>query len=139
MTQWFGQANEARASGLLTRLADWWSARSELSAMPPEDVHRIAHDIGIGADDLRALAARGPGAADLLYERMAVMGLSRADVDRLAPGLMRDLETCCSCCSHKEQCGKELAVEPEAPGWMTYCANMTALLSLETAKGRAMI
>jgi hypothetical protein len=139
MTQWFGQANEARASGLLTRLADWWSARSELSAMPPEDVHRIAHDIGIGADDLRALAARGPGAADLLYERMAVMGLSRADVDRLAPGLMRDLETTCSCCCHKEQCGKELAVEPEAPGWMTYCANMTALLSVESAKGRAMI
>ena len=139
MTQWFGQAKETRGSGLLTRLADWWSTRSELSALPPEDVQRIAADVGIGSDDLRALSAQGSGAADLLYQRLAEMGLSRADVERLAPGLMRDLEVSCSCCGHKDQCRKELALEPQAPGWMTYCANMTALLSVESAKGRAMI
>jgi len=139
MTQWLGQSKQTHATGLLTRLADWWSRRSELSALPPEDVQRIAHDIGIGADDLRLLAIRGPGAADLLYERMAALGLSRADVERLAPGLMRDLESSCSCCCHKAQCRSELALEPQAPGWMAYCANVAALLSVEGAKGRAMI
>jgi hypothetical protein len=139
MTERNGQDRQAQASGLLVRLADWWRRRTELAALSPEEVDRMAHDVGFTADDLRMLAARGPGAADLLYERMAALGLARSDVERLAPGLMRDLEASCSCCGNKEQCERDLSHNPEDSKWSGYCPNATSLESIQRTKGRALI
>jgi hypothetical protein len=133
------QDQHVQASGLLARVADWWRRRGELAALPPEEVERMAHDAGLTAGDLRALAARGSGAADLLYERMAVLGLAREDVQRLAPGLMRDLEASCSCCGNKEQCERDLSHHPEDGKWSSYCPNATSLESVQRTKGRALI
>jgi hypothetical protein len=139
MTKRRTQDRQGQASGLLAQLADWWRRRSELAALPPGEVERMAHDAGLTADDLRALVARGPGAADLLYERMAVLGLARADVERLAPGLMRDLEASCSCCGNKQQCERDLSHHPEDGKWSSYCPNATSLESVQRTKGRALI
>ena len=67
------------------------------------------------ADDLRDLAARGPDAAHLLYERMRALGITADDVERTAQGLMRDLERTCACCNDKGTCGRDLANRPGRP------------------------
>ncbi len=131
--------SSTNAESFLSRLAAWFQAPGELAALPREEVERIAHDIGMSAAELREVAARGPGGADLLHERLAAMGLSRADVDRVAFGLMRDLERDCACCGSKDECAHDLREQPDSPGWTGYCANAATLESIRRTKGRAPI
>ena len=102
----------AAARHLLARVREWWGRRSELDTMHPDDLARLARDLGMTGPELRDLAARGPEASHLLYERMHALGLAKADVERLAPGLMRDLERTCACCNEKGVCERDLGGTP---------------------------
>jgi hypothetical protein len=121
---------------LLGRVHDWWRTSGELGSLDRHELDRIAHDLGMTSDDLQDLAARGPDAAHLLYERMRVLGLSKDDVERAAQGLMRDLERTCSCCAVKGECEQDLASRPGDPEWQRYCPNAVSLESLAKLKGR---
>ncbi|HEY5829065.1 MAG: hypothetical protein ACAH24_12495 [Hyphomicrobiaceae bacterium] len=124
------------ADRFLARLRDWWQARDELGGLDRHELERLAGEFGMSARDLEDLAAHGPGAADLLYERMHALGITRDDAERLARGLMRDLERTCSCCADKGVCRKDLAAHPEDPAWKTYCPNAISLESVQATKGR---
>jgi uncharacterized protein YjiS (DUF1127 family) len=124
--------------GLLARFASWFRG-SELDRLDADDVERMAADIGLTGCELRDLAAKGPNGIDLLYDRMAVLGLTRADVERIAFGLAPDLEKDCACCSSKDVCAKDLVEHPAAPGWMSYCANAPSLVAAARMKGRVPI
>jgi hypothetical protein len=134
MTLWDRQTEEP---GLISRLAAWLQGGGELSRLNADEVDRMARDMGLPADQLHALAAEGPGDAALLHRRLAALGLTTADAERVAFGLTRALETDCACCSSKEQCRSDLDAQPEAPGWMAYCANATTLAAIAGCKGRA--
>jgi hypothetical protein len=67
---------------------------------------------------------------------MRALGITRADAERAARGLMRDLERTCSCCTDKSVCKKDLAVHPQDPGWKAYCPNAVSLESVQAMKGR---
>jgi hypothetical protein len=124
---------------LLSRLWDWWRRRSDLDTMDPEELERIARDLGMTGPELRDLAARGPGAAHLLHERMQVLGLTSVDVQRVAEGLMRDMERTCSCCDEKGVCERDLAARPDDPSWSGYCPNAVALTAVKVAKSRSSV
>ena len=66
---------------------------------------------------LKDLAARGPDAANLLYERMRELGISKAQVDGAAEGALRDLQRTCACCNEKSTCESDLATRPNDPVW----------------------
>jgi hypothetical protein len=132
-----GQASSA-VHRLMARIAEWWR-RDDISGLPADEVDRVAHDLAMAPDMLREIAAKGPGAADLLYERMAALGVYRADVDRIAVGLMRDLERDCACCADKAACAEDLANRPHDPRWTGYCPNAATLQALERTRGRALI
>ena len=119
---------------LLARLREWWQHCSELDTMDQEELARIAKDLGTTGQELKVLAARGHDAADLLHERMRVLGLSRADVDRVVHGLMRDMERTCICCDQKRVCRKDLAARPENGAWGGYCPNAVALTGAKIVK-----
>jgi hypothetical protein len=76
---------------LLGRVRDWWRAQNELAGINPSELDRVAGELGMSAGALKGLVARGPDAANLLYERMRALGISRNDVDAAANGFMRDL------------------------------------------------
>lgn len=126
----------AIADRLLDRWRDWQRSREELGSLDHQELERLAGEFGMSARDLEDLSARGPGAADLLYERMQALGITRADADRMAQGLLRELERTCSCCSDKSSCRKDLARRPEDPAWKAYCPNAISLESIQAAKGR---
>jgi uncharacterized protein YjiS (DUF1127 family) len=124
------------ADRFLERWRDWRRSREELGSLDRQELERLAGEFGMSARDLEDLSARGPGAADLLYERMQALGITRADVDRMAQGLLRDLEKTCSCCCDKPLCRKDLAMSPEDPAWKAYCPNALSLESIEATKRR---
>jgi uncharacterized protein YjiS (DUF1127 family) len=124
------------ADRLLARWRDWRRAREELSGLDRHELERLAGEFGMSARDLEDLSVRGPGAADLLYERMQALGISRLDVDRIAQGLMRDLKKTCSCCGDKSSCRKDLATRPENPEWKGYCPNAISLESIQATTRR---
>ena len=89
---------------LLGRVRDWWQRQEELCALDDKEIGRVAADLRISTNTLRDLVARGPDAADLLYERMRALGITKADVDRAAEGVMRDLQRTCAVCREKGVC-----------------------------------
>ena len=125
--------------GFFTQLFARWREQRELSQLPEGEVGRIAHELGMSGEELAAIAAKGPHAADLLYERMHALGISRADVDRLGWGVIRDLEKSCACCGDKSQCKRDLGAHPDDPVWKDYCPNATALDAISRTKGRGLV
>jgi len=122
---------------LLGRVRDWWRRQEKLNALDNKEMGRVAADLHISTDTLRDLVARGPEAANLLYERMQALGISKADVDRAAQGVMRDLQRTCACCNEKGVCEKDLADRPDDPVWKSYCPNAVTLESLSELKARS--
>ncbi len=127
------QRRSVRALSYLSRLRQWWGRRRELDTIDQCELERIAGDLGMRAPELKELAARGPHAADQLHERMRLLGLTRADVERLAHGLMWDLERTCARCSQKGTCQRDLATHPQDPAWGGYCPNAAALTAVKSA------
>jgi hypothetical protein len=122
---------------LLGRVRDWWRRQEELRALDDHEIERVAADLSISTSALRDLVARGPDAAHLLYDRMRALGISEADVQRAADGVMRDLQRTCAVCREKEVCEWDLRERPDDPGWKTYCPNAVTLESLTKLKVRA--
>jgi hypothetical protein len=129
----------APAEGIIARWRTWWRQNQELANLPRDELQRLASDFGMASRDLEDLVAKGPHAADLLHERLAALGLTRSDVERIASGLVRDLERTCACCGDKTECRKDLAAQPDDPAWKEYCPNATSLEAIMRSKGRALV
>ena len=104
--------------------------RSELDLLDGSELERMAHDAGMSAPELRALAARGPHAADLLPERMAAAGLDPAALEGADAATFRDLQRLCSTCASKGECARDLASPLTAEALPDYCVNRDTLLAL---------
>ena len=128
--------NRTAVESLLVHMRDWWQGRDSLAGLDAAEFENIARDLGISTDDLRTLAAHGPGAADQLIDRMAALGITKEDVERTASGLMHDLQRTCSSCVEKGVCARDLADNSLDPGWKHYCPNADTLRSIEKTKGR---
>jgi hypothetical protein len=118
---------------LLVRLA---GGRDDLNSLTRAERDRIASDLGLNSQDLTAIEAKGSGASRLLFERLQSLGLSGADVERLASGLLRDFERTCSCCSDKGVCASDLKNDASSKEWHAYCPNAEAIGAVAAAKGR---
>jgi hypothetical protein len=88
----------------------------------------------MSAGTLEELVTRGPDAAAHLYERLAALGLSKADVERAAQGVLRDLQRTCSCCNEKGRCEKDLRDNSDSALWRDYCPNSVTLDALVRLK-----
>jgi hypothetical protein len=115
----------------MSRLREWWSRRDELATIDRCELQRIAGDLGMSADELKELAARGPHAADELRERVHLLGITTTDVERVAHGLTWDLQRVCAHCNQKEKCRTDLARGPNVTSWAGYCPNASALTAIK--------
>jgi hypothetical protein len=108
-------------------------ASMELETLAVQELDRLAQDVGVDRATLRALAARGPHAADLLPARLASLGLDPERIAYRDPGVSRDLERVCAFCDYKHRCAADLG----ASGVPAYCPNADTLrvLLVETGEG----
>lgn len=117
-------------AGWINKYRNTTTAAGEFGECSPEDVRQIAKDLGVPANELRALTAKGPGAADLLLKMLTAL---RVDPDALAkadPAVMRDLQRLCITCSQKGRCQHELAEGTAAGHFREFCPNAFTLDAL---------
>ena len=124
-------------AAVLQRALDWWhGARSlwaradHIERMTPDEIARMAGDIGISSEEFVRVVAQPGGSADLLHRRLEALDLEAADIVRLSPLLLADLERTCACCADRERCAADMAEDPGAPGWESYCPNSGTLKTL---------
>jgi len=103
------------------------TSANEVARLEPQELACIARDLGVSADELRALAAQDKSAADLLLRRIETL---RLDPTQINSAVMRDLQRCCSKCTNKVLCVHELEDKPRDAMWPKYCPNEQTLAAL---------
>lgn len=126
----------ANLQRLVHGLRERWRERGELAALNEAELDRLAADLRLVSSDLNQLVDLGPDTTELLYGRLDALSITRADVERMVPGLARDLERTCACCDRKKVCARDLEVRPEALEWKDYCPNEIAITSVGKCRGR---
>lgn len=106
--------------------------RQRLFACDSDEIARIAHDVGLSSQELRHMAALGPDAAKLLFERVAALHLDAEALAEREPSTMRDLQRLCSSCAVKKRCQLDLVLIPDDPDWRQYCPNADTLDALQS-------
>jgi hypothetical protein len=128
------------AAHLLARLRGLWSDYDELKRLNGRELERIAADFGMSTRefkklvDFKEIVTHGPHAADLLYQRMTALGITRSDVERISQDWMRKLQENCKFCYEKGACEKHLANRSDDPSWQDYCPNAKRLEAVRRRK-----
>jgi hypothetical protein len=119
-------------------VAQWWrkwtAARANVASLNccgSDERDRIAHDVGVTASELRALAGKWPESANLLLnERLAALNLDRTEIRRTEAQVLNDLQRVCTLCTSERACKHDLARSPDDPVWREYCPNVVTLDAL---------
>ena len=112
---------------------EWLKHRRELREMREMDAAnfgQIASELRMTSADLEALVRQGPHAADELPKMLTALGIDQDALARTQPLMLRDMERVCALCSHKRQCGRDLAAGTAAAHYKEYCANAPTIGSL---------
>lgn len=102
-----------------------------------EEVEQIAKDLSISAGDLRAIASKGPGAADQLQKMLVALEVDPDTLMKGDPATMRDLQRLCAACTHKRRCQHELAEGTAAAHFHEFCPNAFTLDAIFREKAAA--
>jgi hypothetical protein len=131
------QAKHPTVDFVLDAIAGWVNKYRHVSGLQnefghcsPDDVRQIAKDLGVPAGELRALAAKGPGAADLLEKMLVALRVDPEALAKSNPAVMRDLQRLCVACSQKGRCQHELAKGTAAEHFREFCPNAFTLDAL---------
>jgi hypothetical protein len=128
---------------VLNAIADWVSKyrnaiglNNELRQCSPDEVMQIANDLGVPANQLRELASKGPGAADLIQKLLVALNVDPKAIAMSNPLVMRDLQRLCITCGDKKRCAHELAKGTAAEHFREFCPNALTLDALFAQKNQ---
>jgi hypothetical protein len=108
----------------------------ELAGCPPNELHRVAQDVGLSASELRAIGEARAGPGELLPRRLQLLGLDREFVRSAQTVAYWDMERTCAICKVWRLCARDL-VKGDAQGGMdTYCLNAEAIDALTVDQTR---
>ena len=134
--QMFAPLQERQSRSPLQSMLDWCRTRikavseSAFGSCSETEIERMAGDMRTCASELRALARRGPNAADLLLFRMAALDLDPKEVARMEPAAFRDLQRVCILCKYHRRCASDFAHGAPVTAWEHYCPNTGTLAAL---------
>jgi hypothetical protein len=140
MTEPIGMRHYPVVEAVIGMFADWLHHRRDTDRIcdcGSEEFEHIAHDLGVSANDLHELVQSGPHSADELPKMMAALNLDLADIRRIEPLVVRDMERVCGLCNHKNRCHHELAAGSAAANHREFCNNAETLDSLIKLRERA--
>ncbi len=122
---------------IFSTVLDWWQeARQrwtrlhELDQFSPAEIEHLAADVGLDRTDFLQIARQPNGGALLIEKRLSALHLDPEDIRKLSPLLLRDLQRTCAMCSEKSRCADDMASDPLAAGWESYCPNSGTLRTL---------
>ena len=118
---------------LTQTFCDWLKHRQELNELGQlsrVEFDRVASDLQISPSDLTELVNQGPHAADELPKLLGALGIDTADLARVEPMVLHDMERVCSLCNHKRECDHDLEVGTSAGHFQGYCPNAPTIAGL---------
>jgi hypothetical protein len=135
--QMFALAQGKRDQSPLQTLRAWCKAwfkgdsESDFGCCSEAEIERMARDVRMSVSELRALAKKGPEAADLLLRRMAALDLDPKEVALLEPAAFRDMQRVCTMCKSHRRCAWDFARRAPVSTWERYCPNTSTLEALD--------
>jgi hypothetical protein len=108
---------------------------NELAACPPQELNRIAADVGLSGNELHQICRRDHGASELLPQRLQLLAIDPEFVRRDAPTLFRDLARVCASCRDSRRCARDLAHGNVQAGMTSYCPNGPSIDLLTVSRG----
>ena len=134
-----GKQSQTPLQSLLAWCRAWFKGGPDLDfgCCGEAEIERMARDIRMSASELRAVARKGPKAADLLQRRMAALDLDPKEVSWLEPAALRDLQRVCTMCKSHRRCAWDFARKASLSSWERYCPNTSTLEALNAMPWRA--
>ena len=127
----------------LKAIADWVSnyrnaigIKNEFSMCGPDEVMRMAKDIGVTPSQLQELVRKGPDSAKLLKSMLIALHVDPKIIAGMDPLVMRELNLLCITCSNKKRCQHELAKGTATEHFHEFCPNAVSLAELLDQKGQ---
>ena len=120
---------------LTQTFCDWLNHRrelNELAQLSTAEFGRVASDLQISPADLTELVNQGPHAADELPKLLAALGIDAAQLARVEPMALHDMERVCALCHQKGECDRDLAAGTSAEHYEEYCLNAPTIAGLRT-------
>jgi len=125
-------------------IADWVTyyrnaigSNNELGRCGPDEVMRMAKDIGVTPSQLHELVRKGPGSADLLQAMLVALHVDPKVIADSDPLVMRELKWLCITCSNKKRCEHELARGTATKHFHEFCPNAMSLDELLDQRGQS--
>jgi hypothetical protein len=101
---------------ILSKLHSTWRrvvlycrSMAELGGCPPNELHRVAKDVGLSEGDLSSLACSHPGPSELMPTRLQALGLDPEFVKYARTATYREMERVCGTCKAWRRCAGDLA------------------------------
>ena len=129
---------------VLTAMADWVSKyryaigcfHNESGICGPDEVMRMAKEIGVTPSQLHELVTEGPSTASLLKTMLVALRVDPKILADLDPLIWRELQWLCITCSNKKRCEHELAKGTATEHFREFCPNAVSLDALSDQKGQ---
>jgi len=109
---------------------------NEFDMCGPDEVMRMAKDIGVTSSQLQELARNGADSANLLKRMLVALHVDPKVIADMDPLVMREMKWLCITCSNKRQCEHELAMGTAAEHFQKYCPNAVSIDELLNQKSQ---
>jgi len=110
--------------------------KDEFGMCGPDEVMRMAKDIGVTSSQLRELVRKGPDSAKLLKGLLAALHVDPKIIADMDPLVMREMQWLCVTCNNKKRCQHELAKGTATEHFHEYCPNAISIDELLNQKGQ---
>ena len=138
-----GLASDPVVETALKAIADWVTNyrnaigfNSEFGTCGPDEVMRMAKEIGVTPSQFHELVSKGPGDAKLLKTMLVALHVDPKILADMDPLIMRELKWLCITCSNKKRCKHELAMGTATEHFREFCPNAVSLDELLDPKGQ---
>jgi hypothetical protein len=127
----------------LKSIADWVTSyrsaigfNDEFGMCGPDEVMRMAKDIGVTPSQLQELVRKGPHSANLLKNMLVALHVDPKIIADMDPLVMREMKWLCITCNNKKRCKHELAKRTATEHFHEFCPNAVSIDELLNQKGR---
>ncbi len=125
-------------------IADWVSKyrsnfglENQFGLCAPDEVMRVARELGLSAGELQELARKGPNAAELVLKMLVALQVDPKALENTDPQVMQDLQRLCTTCGAKKRCEHELADGTAGDRFRDFCPNAFTLDALLDRKNQS--
>ena len=127
----------------LKSIADWVTNyrtavgfNDEFGMCEPDEVARMAKDIGVTPSQLQELVRKGPDSANLLKRMLVALHVDPKIIADMDPLVMREMQWLCITCNNKKRCEHELAKGTATEHFHEFCPNAVSIEEVLDQKGQ---